>query len=102
MGKDWHLQLGLRNTMPHSISPEASPQEDSILPDAPARPLEDGVDDASGDESSTGTQTVADDPGEAVSKPNTNLEDMFDDEDDDDEFSSSAPQASSQASQDTV
>ncbi|EON67919.1 hypothetical protein W97_07416 [Coniosporium apollinis CBS 100218] len=89
--------------MPHSTSPELSLQEDSILPDAPARPLEDGLDNTSEEESSAGTQTMDDSITDPASKANANLEDMFEDDDEDDDFSSSAPQASSEAaSQDTI
>ncbi len=89
--------------MPHSTSPELSLQEDSVLPDAPARPLEDGLDNTSEEESSAGTQTINDSVTGPASKANANLEDMFDDDDEDDEFSSSAPQPSSEtASQDTM
>ena len=89
--------------MPHAVtsSPERASSEvaeDSILPDAPAAPLEN-----EDDEQMYGVNTNGlDDATRSQTKENdstTRLEDMFDDDDDDDEFSSSAqsrPDGSSQ------
>ncbi|MCJ1403379.1 hypothetical protein MMC11_006602 [Xylographa trunciseda] len=78
--------------MPHAVSPEASPVEDSILPDAPVDPLvEDAGSENGSDESAENTTTVSAPP----KKSNVTLkpEDLFmtDDEDDEEFPMSSAP-----------
>ena len=78
--------------MPHSISPEASAIEESILPDFSADPLlENAISENSSDESAG----IATNRSAYPLKPNVTLkpEDLFmtDDEDDEDYPMSSAP-----------
>ncbi|OCK79389.1 eukaryotic and archaeal DNA primase small subunit [Lepidopterella palustris CBS 459.81] len=77
--------------MPHSISPEASPADDSTLPLADAQPLSNGVKEEPSSTSQDVTMSDAASPSEAE-KNKVVLEGLFDDDDSDDEFSSSAPQ----------
>ncbi|KAK5157654.1 hypothetical protein LTR04_005354 [Oleoguttula sp. CCFEE 6159] len=89
--------------MPHSISPLPSspPLDDSILPDAPAVPLD------ADSESSSESQDVDVDVtpkaihAQAALPSSTRLEDMFED-DDDDEFSSSAAPTRADSSQEAI
>ncbi|KAF2477921.1 prim-pol domain-containing protein [Lindgomyces ingoldianus] len=77
--------------MPHSISPESTPAEDSSMPHVNAQPLK--------SEPSTPSKDIA--MSDALSSPEdsktkVNLEGLFDDEDSDLEFPSSASQIKSE------
>ena len=78
--------------MPHSVSPDALPVEDSILSDAPANPL---VDEASSENGSDDFAEIATNAPPRAQKSNVTLkpEDLFmtDDEDDEEFPMSSAP-----------
>ena len=78
--------------MPHSVSPEAPPVEDSILPDAPANPL---VEDAGSENGGDDSAEIVTDVPARPQKSNVTLkpEDLFmtDDEDDEEFPMSSAP-----------
>ncbi|MCJ1322880.1 hypothetical protein MMC15_008230 [Xylographa vitiligo] len=78
--------------MPHSVSPDAPPVEDSILSDAPANPL---VDEASSENGSDDFAEIATNAPPRAQKSNVTLkpEDLFmtDDEDDEEFPMSSAP-----------
>ncbi|MCJ1384231.1 hypothetical protein MMC17_007347 [Xylographa soralifera] len=78
--------------MPHSVSPEAPPVEDSILPDAPPNPL---FEDASSENGSDDSAEIATDVPARPQKSNVTLkpEDLFmtDDEDDEEFPMPSAP-----------
>ncbi|MCJ1287693.1 hypothetical protein MMC26_007045 [Xylographa opegraphella] len=75
--------------MPHSISPEASPVEDSILPDAPANPLVEHAHSENGSDDSAADAPARPPASNVTLKP----EDLFmtDDEDDEEFPMSSAP-----------
>ncbi|KAF2101956.1 DNA primase, small subunit [Rhizodiscina lignyota] len=80
--------------MPHSVTPEpAAPQEDVVLPDAPAST---DTDSSSASDETPGS-VKANGPTES-DKENVKLDDMFDDEEDD-EFSSSMPTSTEEPSQ---
>ena len=78
--------------MPHSVSPEAPLVEDSILPDAPAKPL---IEDATSEHGSDDSAEVTTDAPARAQKPSATIkpEDLFmtDDEDDEEFPISSAP-----------
>ncbi|KAF2801971.1 prim-pol domain-containing protein [Mytilinidion resinicola] len=77
--------------MPHSVSPEASPVDDTQLPQTSAQPLESVVKEEPTSPTEDVPMSDAPSPSEAA-KTKVNLEDLFDDEDSDEEFSSSVPQ----------
>lgn len=82
--------------MPHSISPESTPVEDSAMPQADAVPIKPEPDTQATDVTMSDAPTPAE-----TNKATVNLEDLFDDEDSDPEFSQSEPQvkAEEEASQ---
>ena len=79
--------------MPHSVSPEASPVEDSILPDAPAHALVEAAESGSANDDTGAGDTNANTGEKAPDE--VKLEELFftDDEDDEEFPMSSAPTA---------
>ena len=82
--------------MPHSVSPEASPQEDSILPDAPPHALIEAENDESTDDLAKGDSLVTDATKIDHKTTEVKLEDLFNtDDEEDEEFPSSSAQSGS-------
>lgn len=75
--------------MPHSISPESTPADETSQPTSQADNIK--------PEPETQDVAMEDAPAPAAAdKAKVNLEELFDDADSDDEFNSSAPAATSQ------
>ncbi|OCL14118.1 hypothetical protein AOQ84DRAFT_359191, partial [Glonium stellatum] len=85
----------IEEKMSHSLSPDASPVDDDILPHAPPKPLNDAPKEESTLEPQDAIMSDGISPLEAEAK-RMNLEELFDDEDSDQEFPSSAPQIKSE------
>lgn len=79
--------------MPHSVSPEAFLQEDSILPDAPTHALIEAEDDESFDDLVKSDSPVTDVAKIDKKTTEVKLEDLFNtDDEEDEEFPSSSAQ----------
>ena len=87
--------------MPHSISPELSVPQDSILPDAPLHGLNEEVADASDDDSDKSAFSANNSPENEKNPANIKIEELFGSDDEEDEFLSSSAESASKINGDT-
>lgn len=84
-----HKKQNTTHKMPHSISPESTPADDTSRTISQSSEIK--------AEPDTQDASMEDAPSPpAAEKPKVNLEELFDDDDSDEEFSSSAPAVKSE------